>query len=370
MKLLDTVIGRIVAFITPSPSRIQLSFTLTSLLLVRPGGIGDAVLLAPVIFSLKETFPSVRITILAEKRNAGIFRLIPGVDKLLCYDHPGEFFQALGGRYDVVIDTEQWHRLSAVVARLVSAPIKIGFDTNERRRMFTHTIPYSQDDYESVSFSHLLEPLIARDGVVTLRVPFLSISNTISYQVASLLEQLHDMPFVTIFPGASILERRWGAESFRRAAEKLSILGIKIVVIGGKGDRQQGDVIAGGKLALNLAGMTSLSETAAVIQKSALLLSGDSGLLHVAVSLGVPTVSLFGPGRAKKWAPQGERHTVINKELPCSPCTTFGNTPPCPIHAKCMRDISVTEVVDAVTALLFYDGSGNCDFSKTQAMPV
>jgi ADP-heptose:LPS heptosyltransferase len=105
-------------------------------------------------------------------------------------------------------------------------------------------------------------------------------------------------------------------------------------------------------LGLNLAGATTLAETAAVIKKSALLLSGDSGVLHIAVGLGVPTVSLFGPGRVKKWAPQGEHHIVINKELPCSPCTTFGHTPPCPIHAQCMRDISVDEVVTAVTMLL------------------
>jgi len=111
-------------------------------------------------------------------------------------------------------------------------------------------------------------------------------------------------------------------------------------------------VITAGGLGLNLAGMTSLSESAAIIQKSSLLLSGDSGVLHIAVGLGVPTVSLFGPGRVKKWAPRGDRHIVINKELPCSPCTSFGTTPPCPNKTRCMSDITVDEVVNAVTMLL------------------
>jgi len=75
-------------------------------------------------------------------------------------------------------------------------------------------------------------------------------------------------------------------------------------------------------------------------------------VLHIAVGMGKATVSLFGPGRAKKWAPQGEQHIVINKGLSCSPCTTFGTTPPCPIDARCMRDITVDEVVNAVTMLL------------------
>jgi len=353
IKLLDAAIGRVAATVIPAPSlELQRLSTVTSLLLIRPGGIGDAVLLAPAIKSIKKCYPSSKITVLAEKRNAGIFSMIPGVDKLLRYEHPREFLQALGGCYDVVIDSEQWHRLSAVVARFVSAPVKIGFDTNERRRMFTHIIPYSQDDYEVVSFANLLEPLGIKSDIVAMEVPLLLIQNGASAKIDRLLEPLHDQPFVTIFPGASIPARQWGAERFRRVAEQLSAYGLKIVVVGGKVDRLQGDVIAGGDLALNLAGMTSLSETSAIIQQSSLLISGDSGVLHIAVGLGVSTVSLFGPGREKKWAPRDKRHRVINNRLPCSPCTTFGNTPQCPIHAQCMRDITVDEVVNSVTMLL------------------
>ncbi|MDD2734667.1 MAG: glycosyltransferase family 9 protein [Desulfuromonadaceae bacterium] len=350
MKLIDSALGRIAASVFPAPLRLQAPSTVTSLLLIRPGGIGDAVLLAPAINSLKKSFPSAHITILAEKRNTGIFSLIPGVDKLLCYDHPREFLQALGGRYDVVIDTEQWHHLSAVVARFVAAPVKIGFDTNGRRRMFTQTVPYCHDDYESVSFSRLLTALRIEAGSVELAAPFLFLPEAAITKAAELLAPLNDQPFVVLFPGASIHERRWGAERFRCVGEVLSVLGITMVVVGGKEDRQQGDVITARGLGLNLAGATSLSETAAVIQQSVVLLSGDSGVLHIAVGLGKPTVSLFGPGRAKKWAPQGDQDIVINKELPCSPCTTFGTTPPCSIHAQCMRDITVDEVVTAVTA--------------------
>lgn len=115
MKKLDACIGYISASTFPSPVRRELSPPVTSLLLIRPGGIGDAVLLAPAINYLKKTYPAIYITVLAEQRNAGVFPLIPGVDRLLCYDRPGELIQALRSSYDVVIDTEQWHRLSAVV---------------------------------------------------------------------------------------------------------------------------------------------------------------------------------------------------------------------------------------------------------------
>lgn len=352
LKKLDAVIGYIPASTFPSPMPRDLSSPVTAILFIRPGGIGDAVLLAPVVRSLKKTYPDIHITILAEQRNSGVFSMIPGVDRLLCYDRPRELLQALHGSYNAVIDTEQSHRLSAVVARFVSAAVKIGFDTNERRRMFTHPIPYAHDDYETASFAHLLAPLGIETEAVDMVTPFLSLPDAASGKAAVLLNSLHDQLFVTVFPGASILERRWGADRFRRLAELLSIVGIRTVVVGGKDDYRQGEVIVEGGLGLNLAGLTSLAETAAVIQKSSLLVSSDSGVLHVAVGLGIPTVSLFGPGRARKWAPRGRHHIAINKELTCSPCTTFGTTPHCPIDARCMRDIAANEVVNAVTMLL------------------
>jgi lipopolysaccharide heptosyltransferase II len=356
IKFIDTCLGRLVSVI-PRSKQITQVIIPSSILIIRPGGIGDAVLLAPVINYLKKFLPAVHITILAENRNASIFRLVPGVDEVFCYDHPLDFLYVIWNHYDVVIDTEQWHRLSAVVARLVRTPVKIGFDTNERRRMFTNAISYSHDDSEMVSFAHLLAPLVVEGAAVEVGTPFLYIPNASFVKASKFIELLQKEPIVTIFPGASISERRWGADRFRRLAEMLSAFGLRIVVVGGKQDRQQGEVIIGGGLGLNLAGLTSLSETAAVIQKSSLLISGDSGVLHIAVGLGVPTVSLFGPGMVKKWAPQGDNHIVINKGLSCSPCTVFGNTPPCPINAKCMSDITVDEVVNAVTMLLTSLGS-------------
>jgi len=135
-------------------------------------------------------------------------------------------------------------------------------------------------------------------------------------------------------------------------AEVLSVFGIKVVIVGGKDDQQPGDVIVGGGLGLNLAGRTTLAETAAVLARSSLVISGDSGVLHLAAGLNIPTVSIFGPSSVAKWAPQGERHVVLNHRLPCLPCSKFGTTPTCLIDARCMRDVTVDEVVNAVTMLL------------------
>jgi len=344
MKSIDVLVGVIAVKLLASPAAVQLLSDISCILLIRPGGIGDAALLGPAIHYLKNEYPNIQITILAERRNAGVFSLIPDVDQLYCYDKPAEFRQAVSKKYDVVIDTEQWHRLSAVVARLIRSPIKIGFATNERRRMFTHTLPYSHDEYEVCNFNRLLEPLTGLSEQTESTIPFLTIPTTSTASAEKLLAALNDKPFVAIFPGASIPERRWGTDRFRAVANALIQKGYGIIVVGGAVDQADAQAIAGG-FGLNLAGQTSLTETAAVLARSALLVSGDSGLLHIAVGLGVPTVALFGPGRALKWAPQGKQHTVINKNLPCSPCTTFGTTPPCPYNARCMQEITVGEVV-------------------------
>lgn len=329
--------------------------TIRSILIIRPGGIGDAALLAPTIYALKQKFPGARINILAEKRNGGTFALIPGIARLFLYDTPSGLLEALHGSYDLVIDTEQWHRLSAIIARITRAPLLIGFDTNDRRRMFTHRIPYSHEEYEADSFLNLLSPLGVKsklDG----KAPFLFPTEASVQQALSLLAHLEGQPFVTIFPGASISERRWGGKRFHMVVRELEANGVRAVIVGSSDDIDQGEGIVRGTKSINLAGRTTLAVTAAVIAASRALISGDSGVLHIGVGVGVATVSLFGPGIAAKWAPRGRHHTVLCRNLDCSPCTSFGTTPPCPRGVSCLAGIMPEEVITAVLQQL--NGSG------------
>jgi lipopolysaccharide heptosyltransferase II len=349
MKKLDGLLGTLAAAVLPPARRGRLG-ELRRILVIRPGGIGDGVLLAPALTALKERFPVATVTVLAEARNAAFFSLCPAVSTVLLYHKPGDLARVLKGGYDLVIDTEQWHRLSAVVARLTRSPISIGYATNERRRLFAHGVGYSHDDYEVQSFFRLLEPL----GITppdAVPVPFLKVPAAADQRAAVLLAPLAGKNYIAVFPGASIVERRWGAAKFRAVAEAMAADGYAVVVVGGEGDQLDGAQIAR-DLGLNLAGKTSLAETAAVLAKSSVLLSGDSGVLHLAVGLAVPTVSLFGPGLVAKWGPQGAHDVILNKHLPCSPCTRFGTTPPCPAKGRCLSDISVAEVSAALRALL------------------
>jgi ADP-heptose:LPS heptosyltransferase len=358
LKYADTIVGRAVTSIMPSrknPSGLD-DAAVRRILIIRPGGIGDAVLLAPTLAALIKHYPQASVHVLAEKRNKAVFGLMEGIAAVYCYDKGFELLRVIRNRYDLVIDTEQWHQLSAVIARLTRAPISIGFSTNSRRKHFTHPVPYSQEDYEAQSFLHLLCPLV---GAIERgwRVPFLTMPQPMIHRAAAILAPLSSGNLIAVFPGSSIRERKWGTDKFRNTVRLLSDQGYGIVVVGGEYDRETGEaVIHDIPRSLNLCGYLSLPETAAVLLSCKLLITGDSGIMHIGYGLGIRMVALFGPGRERKWAPQGHDVTVINKHLPCSPCTTFGYTPECTKNAPCLQDITPEEVVQESMKLLEHRG--------------
>jgi lipopolysaccharide heptosyltransferase II len=356
LKNIDKYLGRILCAVLPAAGKPRKG-KVEKVLIIRPGGIGDAVLLVPAIKLLRRQFPDVQIDILAEKRNSGVFDLVPEIHRVRHYDSLAGLFAVFGDRYDVIIDTEQWHRLSAVIARLVRSRVRIGFGTNERAKMFNYAVEYSHVDYEANSFMHLLQP-VGVDISSPVAVDFLQRpDSSIQQKVDGLLSVLEDKPYVVLFPGGSISARQWGIENFSELAGLIAATGLSIVVVGGGQDMVAGDAIlqdigAG----LNLAGQCDIAASAEIIARAQLLVSGDSGVLHIGVGLNRPTVSLFGPGIAKKWAPRAKYHRVINKQLECSPCTRFGYTPDCPYGVECMQQISVADVFAEVKVLLAQEG--------------
>ena len=137
-------------------------------------------------------------------------------------------------------------------------------------------------------------------------------------------------------------------------AKALINKGYKIVILGSDPDREDADRINKytGNNCIDLTGKTSLMDVAVILKKSRLLVTADSGLMHIAYAVGTPTVSLFGSGIEKKWAPRGKKHIVINNHLDCSPCTRFGYTPRCKRGVKCLSSISIDAVTEAVGEIL------------------
>ncbi|MCI0481171.1 MAG: glycosyltransferase family 9 protein [Candidatus Dadabacteria bacterium] len=328
------------------------------ILVIRPGGIGDAVLLFPALSELRNHYKDHTIDVLAEKRNSGIFAGCPYIDGLFLYDRlPHEtLYRVIRAGYDIVIDTEQWHSMTAALSYLTRAPERIGFATNERSGLYSRKVPYSQDDYEAVSFLNLVSALTGEEYEFDEARPFLPVPGPHDAMSSAISEfRKGKRAVVGIFTGATVPERRWGAKNFVDLAEKLSREKIGTVIVGGvteKGDAEIFKKRCTNGYLLDYVGGTTLGETAAVISEVDLFISGDTGLMHVAYGVGTPTLSLFGAGIQKKWAPPGDDHVAINRNEPCSPCTRFGYTPKCPYGVRCLTGISVEEVNKSAMGLL------------------
>lgn len=324
----------------------------SSILVIRPGGIGDAVLLVPTIQALKKRYPDAEIDILAEKRNREVFTFCPEIANILTYEKAGDLFSLFRRRYDITIDTEQWYRLSAVVAYLLGSPVRIGFETNIRGELFTDTVGYEENRYEGKSFLNLISSLTGEIGL-NWDKPFISVPSAIFEKSKKLLLPLAGRKIAAVFPGGSIPEKLWGAKNFEKLSQRLLNKGYAIMIIGGEKEKKDGDLISKNLAgALNLCGNVSLIETASALKQASLLITGDSGIMHIAFALGVKTLSLFGPGNAKKWAPRGKNYAFISKEIDCSPCTKFGHTSKCRNNMRCMRAIEIEEVYGTVIKML------------------
>jgi ADP-heptose:LPS heptosyltransferase len=349
---LDRVVGRAVcAALTlgyrPTAPRSVTSEQVRRLLVIRPGGLGDAIHLLPLLRALRAHFPRAELDLLMERRNAGL--VPPSVARrVLLYDRPRELWTAVRGRYDVVIDTEQWYYLSAIVAFLTRAPIRCGFATNSRARLFTHPVPYDGEGYEARVFLALFETLTGTPA------PLEEHAMALELGAAERRAPLGEAPVAVLAPAAPIAERQWDPARWVEVGRRLAGTGYAIVLVGGPEDRAVCGAVTsgiGGARVFDLSGRATIGETAAVIARAALYVASDGGLLHVAHALRVPTVGLFGAGIATKWGPRGTRARIIRHPLPCSPCTRFGYTPPCPIGVECLQRIGVDEVGAAITAV-------------------
>ncbi len=325
------------------------------ILVVRPGGLGDALLLLPAMVALRDTYPQGELVILAESRNAQAFSFLPFSCGAVNYASPSQLFSLLiDSSFDLVVDTEQWYGLSALVVRMVRGRFKVGFGTNGRARCFHKIVGYSHHEYEAEAFFRLLEPLGIKppDWCQVVPLVFQGVHHT------------HTNPFpsggegralAALFPGASHPARRWGKERFLEVARFLVGEGWKVAVVGGVKEREEGEYISSHlpqEWVLNYTGSSSLMDTAKVLKTCRFLFTADSGIMHLAWLLGVPTLSLFGPGIVEKWAPRGSKHLALRLDLSCSPCTRFGTVPSCPYDFACMRDLTPEMVIEALKGFL------------------
>lgn len=325
------------------------------ILVIRPGGMGDMILLLPMLRSLRQHYPEARIDVVCEKRNREILVLAGDPAITLLYDAAplSTLYRLLRGGYDLAIDTEQFHHFSAVIAWLSGAPLRIGFKINPvRNSLYTHLVTYDLEGYEADEFRRLLAPLGIHEAAV--------VEGCLGGPTSAAPEagSLNHSPAIVLHIGASTRYKRWDTEKYaelvRRLGQDPGCQGGDgmICLVGGAPDKSMAEEIARrsslGARVRCAAGAGGLAETASFIRGARLFIGGDSGLMHMAVAMGIPVVALFGPSDPLKWVPRGGRVAVVRKNLACSPCFIFGYHKLCRSIA-CMAGVTVEDVMAAVT---------------------
>ncbi len=355
LKTVDRIIGPPLSKITlkryPKTSKI-----IKKILLIRPGGLGDAALLVPLVKELKIRIPEIIIDIVCESRNKGIFESIPYIDNIFNYWMLKDIIKLLNQEYDIIIDTEQFHKLSAIFSSIIKTKKRIGFATNNRERHYDISLPYFQKKYELCNFNSLFSRVIPNwDNSFSWNAPYLYVSHKQKEKIDNITRNINK-PIVCVFPGASVSLRKWPSVRWARVAEKLWEMDLCPILLGSKKEfiiNKEIDYYSKYPI-MDLTNMLNIGEIAELFRRSKLLVSTDSGILHIAVIEGLKTVSLFGPGIPEKWGPKGKSHIIIRKNLKCSPCTKFGYTPFCKKKGLCMKLISINDVITAITKVINY----------------
>ena len=335
VKMVDYLGGSLIAIVLPKQkSVLTIHQPVQRVLIIRPGGIGDAVFLLPILKLLTEQ--GISFDILCESRNREVFSS-QGYNVYL-YDQWGSFCQIFRQKYDAVIDTEQWHYLSAVAAYAVKTDCRIGFATRPwRSRLLNKPVIYDENEYELSSFYRLFEGILRPVNKPVTINRSLTVSDELKrWALGQVPEQS-----VAISLGGSIRLKRFSLEQLRAIISDVLAKGWLPVLLGGQEavrEAQQLMLEFDHSHIINFVGRLSLPESVAIVDRCQRLISTDTGLMHLGCAVGRPVTAFFSCGNMNKWKPQGEEHKVVSRHVSCAPCARFGYTiPVCGGTFHCMQ---------------------------------
>ena len=339
-------------------------------------GIGSLQLLTPAVSSLRRRHPEAELVFLTLAQNGECAAALGVFDRVLTLDvaaagWPAIFARILrlsarlrGERFDEVYDFEFFTRFSAVVSLLTGARRTHGFASNRTWRGGFHTDVAQFNRYWHVArnFRVLAGGEDGRNVTASDLDPC-RFSEADLARVAELLaarELDPGTPFAVLNPnaGSLSLERRWPAPRFAELARRLAREDrLAVVLVGSASEREhtRGVRTLAGREVIDLAGELSTAELAALLSRASVVVSNDSGPMHLAAALGAPTVGLFGPETPLMYAPLGLRTRALYRPPPCSPCINVHDNKlaSCVFgEPQCLMAISVEEVLGVARALV------------------
>ncbi|MEW6304088.1 MAG: lipopolysaccharide heptosyltransferase II [Verrucomicrobiota bacterium] len=351
--------------------------------------LGDAIMTTPALHRLRERFPQAHITLLTPEKLADLWPGHPAINRVLTFGANESVWQIAGRlraeQFDLALALPNSPR-SAMELWLAGIPQRVGYGDGGRRWLLTDVVehrpgvarmekrseseikrlisgaaakaaPIPASAHHVHHYLHLVSSLGAEAQPVA---PHLAVSDDELSAVRAKFNLPADVPLFGLNAGAEYgPAKRWPRERFVAAASEICQRApCRWIVLGGKADVELASGIAtqiqyavkrqtGGDPIINLAGKTTLRELCAVLKACRVLLTNDTGPMHVAAAVGTPVVVPFGstsPELTGPGLPGDARHRFLQSAAPCAPCFLRE----CPIDFRCMNGISVETVVEAV----------------------
>ena len=331
------------------------------ILIVRLGALGDVVHAVPAAAALRAALPDARIDWLVESKHRAVVELVTVVDRIVTVGRSSvagwteAVRQLRQVRYDVALDLQGLLK-SAVLARASGAARVIGFSIWHLREKTARPF-YSeagQDDGEEPA--HVIQKnlrLLRTIGVTDDRVAF-PLAPVDSAAVGAVRSAIGDARFAMINPGAAWPNKQWPPDRFGEVAAFLrAVRGLPSIVLWGPHEEALARAVvdaSGGSA--RVAPATSIADLLALAREASLIVSGDTGPLHVAAAAGTPTVAIFGPTDPKRNGPWSDADVVVSRYATCG----------CHYHRRChqptwcLGDVSVAEVTAAIQQRLSIHG--------------
>jgi len=329
--------------------------TVSRLLIIKLRAIGDVLLSTIVTRNLREFFPKSEIHFLTERLSVDVLRGNPFVDTIVVYDRETMtgadlIRQVRRNGYDLVFDLFGNPR-SALVTYLSGARYRVGFRFRARAYAYNIVVPPRGGAVHNTQFN--LDALEAVGVPIVDRNIYFTPSAEAERAAEGYFSQnLHASPFVVgINTGGGWYTKRWGLDRYALLADRLAELyGATILLTWGPGQLPEAREVASlMKHAPLIPPTTSLSELGALLKRCTVLISNDSGPMHMAAAVGTPVLGIYGPTNPALQGPFGPRNlTVRNEGLDCLGC----NLTTCPISHPCMQDLPVERVLAGVELLL------------------
>jgi lipopolysaccharide heptosyltransferase II len=341
--------------------------TVQRILVIRLSSLGDILLTTPVLRLLRDHLPQAQIDVLVKPAYQDLLRAHPCVDRLILFDARQTLWQTLRAlrrtRYDVVLDLHRTLR-SCLLYGGLAARRKLAYGKRTLRRALL--VHLGWNTLRAMTPVPELYAVPLRRLGITEPLPGMEMHldpgslQTMQAYLARELPAACGRPLLALAPGAHWLTKRWPVERFAVVAQELADThDAAVVILGGEEDVSLARDLCRRLSApvCDSSGKLSLMQTAALLQQCRLLLSNDSGLMHMAVALSVPVVAIFGPTVQEfGFYPFRARAQVVSTALACRPCSTKGSAR-CPQeHHGCMQQVTSTQVLSVVQNMWRQEG--------------